>query len=310
MKKELSRIFIIGMILVVGQRANAQNFAAPYLQYPTSTLGASFGSAYTSLADDASATYWNPAGLTGIHRFSLVGLVSSGLALDRKFTAASVAFDMKRLGVLALSYTTSGVKNIQGYDADNHMTNTFDVVNSVPGISYAIRVMPELSFGTSVKYIRQDLDVQIDNGYSVDAGLKYEIDLSGKMIYTSAVVQNLFGKVGINKLPQVMRLGVGATYGGIMKVGTLEGEVDYVVEDLSNSLNQKYFNVGVGYSVNLQGFIISFQSGFQNGENFAGGVGFGMTLKSMLIRVDYAFIEEPSQIFSNSHRIGITISGE
>jgi len=309
MKKELSRIIIIGMILIVGQIANAQSFAAPYLQYPTSTIGASFGSAYTSLANDASATYWNPAGLTGVNRFSFVGLVSSGLALDRNFTAASIAFDMKRMGVLALSYTMSGVKDIQGYDADNQKTSTFNVVNSVPGISYGIQVIPELSVGASVKYIRQDLNVQIDNGYSVDAGMKYKFDLSGPIIYTSAVVQNLFGKVGINRLPQVMRLGVGTSYGGIMKIGTLEGELDYVVEDLSNSLNQKYFNVGVGYSMNLKGFVMSFRSGFQNGENFAGGIGLGMILKSMLVRVDYAFVEEPSQIFTNSHRIGITISG-
>jgi len=106
--------------------------------------------------------------------------------------------------------------------------------------------MPELSFGATVRYIRQDLNVQIDNGYSVDAGARYLFNFSGTKVFTSAVVQNLFGKVGINKLPQVMRIGAGASYGGIMRVGTLEGEIDYVVEDLSNSLNQKYFNVGVG----------------------------------------------------------------
>jgi len=61
--------------------------------------------------------------------------------------------------------------------------------------------------------------------------------------------------------------------------------------------------------LNLQGFIVSFQSGFQNGENFAAGVGLGMNLSAMLIRVDYAYVGEPTQIFSNSHRIGITISG-
>jgi hypothetical protein len=311
MKRNLLRIVIIYVVMIsMSGWGFAQNLAAPYLQYSTSAMGASFGSAYTSLSEDASATYWNPAGLAGVKGFSFVGLASSGLALDRNFNAASLALDMKKLGVIAVSFAMSGVKNIQGYDVADTKTNVFDVVNMVPGISYAIRATPEFSFGTTVRYIRQDLKVQIDDGYSVDLGLRYLFNLSGTKIYTSGVVQNLFGKVGVNKLPKVMRIGLGASYGGIMKVGTLEGEVDYVVEDLSNSLNQKYVNVGVGYEVNLRGFILSFQSGFQNGENFAAGAGIGMSMKMMLIRVDYAYVAEPSQIFTNSHRIGVTISGK
>jgi len=115
MKRKLSRIIVIvGMMITVNQIMYAQNFAAPYLQYSTSAMGASFGGAFTSLADDASATYWNPAGLADVKGFSFVGLVSSGLALDRNFNSGSFAFDMQKLGVLAVSFAMSGTKKYTG----------------------------------------------------------------------------------------------------------------------------------------------------------------------------------------------------
>jgi hypothetical protein len=311
MKTYISFTLILVAIFFLNENiAFGQNFAAPYLQFSTSAVGSAFGDAYTSLAEDASATYWNPAGLAAVKNFSFVGLVSSGLGLDRNFNAASVALDMKRFGVIALSYCHSGVTDIQGYNENDVKTNSFNVVNMVPGFSYALRATTDFSVGATLHYIRQDLNVQIDNGYSVDAGLRYEIDISGKQIIPSVVVQNLFGKVGVNQLPQVLRIGAGLDYGGIMKIGTFKGEIDYVIEDMTNSASRKYFNFGVSYGVRIRGIIMVAQTGFQNGQNFAAGTGLGMSMGKMMFRVDYAYVIAQNQIFNNNHRIGITISGQ
>jgi hypothetical protein len=305
MKKTSSFIMIMAaLVCLCIQQSLAQNLAAPYLQFSTSAEASAYGNAFTSLADDASATYWNPAGLTGVQNYSFVGLVSAGLGLDRNFNAASVAINLQKQGVLGISFSTSGVSNIQGYDDAGLKTSSFNVVNIVPGISYAIKPTPDISAGATIRYIRQSLDVQVDNGYSFDAGLRYQFGTT-RIIYTSAVVQNLFGKVGVNQLPQVLRLGIGSVF-----QGAFTGGIDYVVEDISNSKSLKYFNVGVGYQMNFQDVTVAARTGFNNGQDFSAGFGVGMNVQGIAARVDYAYVTEPSQLFTYSHRIGISIGGK
>lgn len=305
MKTLLSFTLIMaGLIVLSGQIVVGQNLAAPYLQFSTSAVGSSYGNAYTSLAEDASATYWNPAGLTAVKTFSFVGMSSMQLGLDRQFNAASLAFDMKRFGAFAISFVQSGVNNIQGYDENGEKTSTFNVVNLVPGVSYAVRPTPELSVGGTIRYIRQNLDVQVDNGYSLDTGIRYHTAVSGRALYTGLVVQNLFGKLGVTQLPQLMRLGVGTNLMGTFKAG-----LDYVIEDLGDSKSRKYFNVGVGYEANMDGIILAARTGFQNNQDLTAGAGVGMVLGTMQLRIDYAYVTEPSALFTNSHRLGVTLSG-
>jgi long-subunit fatty acid transport protein len=313
--KTLTAFTLILMVMAGGQNALAQNFAAPYLQFSNSAVGAAFGNAYTSLSDDASATYWNPAGLAAVKSYSFSGMASAGLGLDRNFNTASIAFNLKKQGVVALSITSSGVDNIQGYDENGVRTNTFNVVNLVPGISYAFSVAPELSIGSTLRYIRQNLDVQVDNGYSFDFGVRYEIAMGTNPLVVSAIMQNLVGNVGVNALPKVLRMGIGS------KFRLFEFELDYVVEDLTNAKSKRGFNFGLGYELNLKGLILSAQTGFQNvlggqqngfqnDQNLTAGAGIGMNFGSMFFKFDYAYVSEPTQIFSNSHRLGVTISGK
>jgi hypothetical protein len=58
MKTYISFTLILVAIFFLNENiAFGQNFAAPYLQFSTSAVGSAFGDAYTSLAEDASATY-------------------------------------------------------------------------------------------------------------------------------------------------------------------------------------------------------------------------------------------------------------
>src|SRR5512139_184337 len=62
------------------------------------------GGAYTAVADDATAGYWNPAGLTGIERFNLSSMISANMSYDRKYNYVALGYNFGRAGWGAFSW--------------------------------------------------------------------------------------------------------------------------------------------------------------------------------------------------------------
>ncbi|MGM0502612.1 MAG: hypothetical protein ACQERJ_08765 [Bacillota bacterium] len=71
MKKYVGLIMVLGLVLVTAIPATASDYGS-VSKYGTKAYG--MGGAFTAIADDASAIYWNPAGLT---QASLVGWKTS-----------------------------------------------------------------------------------------------------------------------------------------------------------------------------------------------------------------------------------------
>jgi long-subunit fatty acid transport protein len=296
-------VLVLCMMLFHGE-VSAQNFAAPYLQFSNSSIASGMGNAYTALAGDASATYWNPAGLASIDDYSFSSMASIGLGLERRFNTASFAYHFP-FGVIAGSFSMSGVNDIEGYDKDSKKTGSFNVVNTVPGLSYARFVNDNLSLGATVRYVRQDLNVQVDNGFALDFGARYQTELSNQKVFASAVFQNIAGKVGANNLPRVIRAGIAAK----LEAG-FYGEVDFVDEDVSNEHARTLFNVGAGYETRMEDFLLGACTGFQEGKYWSVGGSVGYPTNSIFFRIDYAYVNEPSVIFNQSHRLGLSISAK
>jgi|GEM_PF-1078738 len=294
-------IVLVGVLLFLGN-ANAQNFAAPYLQFSNSTVASGMGNAYTALASDASATYWNPAGLTGVKEYSFSSMASIGLGMERRFNTASFAYNFP-FAVLAASFSMSGVNNIEGYDENNNKTGSFNVVNTVPGLSLARQMTDNISAGATIRYVRQDLNIQVDDGYALDLGGRYTTDLGNQKVIASVVFQNLAGKVGVNDLPRVMRAGLAMK----LEAG-FYGEMDFVHEDISSKNARTLFNGGAGYEAKMQDFLIGAFSGFQEGKYWSAGGGIGYIAQGVLFRIDYAYVNELGSIFPQSHRIGISVA--
>lgn len=297
------RTFISTLVLVfvaLGiENVVAQNFAAPYLQRPTSAEGAAFGRAYTALATDASATYWNPAGLTGVKSYSFTGMMSSNMGYGREFNAASAAYTLQDMGTFGVSFTMSGVSDIQGYDAENNPTGTFSTSNLVGGLSYAYPVTSNLSLGATGKYISQDLEVITDEGYSLDLGARFSKD----MISSGVIVQNVVGEVGPDNLPTAMRIGF-----AVEPLEGLTGAFDLEMDDVTDEDAETYTNFGIGYDLDINNqFTVGLKSGMRNSNYTAGGK-ITAKVKPLSVSFDYAYVNEPS-FFGASHRIGLRVSG-
>ncbi len=153
--------FTLGQAL--GQGATG---AASFLSRGMGARGISLGSAYAAIVDDASAVYWNPAGLTYASRFhvmvsDLVDIrVSSSFGeiqypqLAMSLNRTRPLFGIRRLAV-GLGYAGFLVQDITNYDKNANYLGNSDFSESAVFLSLATQIRA-MRIGMSWKYFKQD----------------------------------------------------------------------------------------------------------------------------------------------------------
>jgi hypothetical protein len=145
------------------------------------------GSAYVSLADDANAAYWNPAGLVRDSRVSLM-LTNSWLYGISELTNTYLAVDLPRLGPFhfGASWVRLGIKDLYNEDSIN-----LAVAGKLPfleGLSLGVTGKMFLLAAPGYEKYNDPNYNGGDQGYSFDLGLLYD---SGEAWSLGAVVYNL-----------------------------------------------------------------------------------------------------------------------
>jgi len=133
------------------------------------------GAAGVALADDATgATWWNPAALGFVER-SAVELTYAqlvpGLASDVSYNYGTYVQPIQGwgafgVGIVFLSYGESQGTDEQGNDTGRFGSNEFS-----PAVYGGMRILPDLSVGAAVKYIRIQLAPNSRSGVGSTFGL-------------------------------------------------------------------------------------------------------------------------------------------
>ncbi len=182
MKRLYTALFIFGFALGASaqgllpelgeQRAGIAS--ATFLKIGVGARAAAMGGAYTAMANDASALYWNPAGLAQIGQNELVVSHLDWL----------VDIDLEYLG-----YTHQINENIAVgafinflHLADMPVTDEyhpygnghyFSYSDMATGLSASIKMTDRFSFGITGKYVREDIDNLHMDAVLVDFGTFY-----------------------------------------------------------------------------------------------------------------------------------------
>ncbi len=141
------------------------------------------GAAGVAMADDATgATWWNPAGL-GFAERSAVELTYAQLVPDLTndvsynygtWVQPVEGWGAFGLGIVFLSYGTSDRTDNAGQTIGTFTSNEFS-----PALSYGTRLLPDLSVGATLKFIRVQLAESQDRGigstFGLDMGALYKI---------------------------------------------------------------------------------------------------------------------------------------
>ena len=201
------RVLPLAALLVLASRVSWAAETASFLDIGVGARALGMGGAYTALADDANALYWNPAGLAKLEK--------------REFTASHAEmFESTRLDFLAyvqptsrgtfsagLTYLSQG--KIEGRDSLGRPTAGFDASDAAASAGYA-RKLEFAELGASVKYIRSHIGSTEAQTVAADVGAKREF---GNVV-VGAALRNLGPGLKFqdqrNDLP--LRLAVGAAY--------------------------------------------------------------------------------------------------
>ena len=162
------------------------SYGADFLATGAGGRALGMGGAHIALADDVSAGYWNPAGLSRtefpeveyMHAERFAGIVS--------FDYGAVAWPVNARSTLGASFFRSGVNDIKNtldaWDpernqprphAEEHITS-FSAADAAFFVSYARLVRTDLAAGVTAKIIRRSIGDFADAwGYSFDVGGLY-----------------------------------------------------------------------------------------------------------------------------------------
>ncbi len=218
----LAPLLALLLLIMTSGSALASVAGAASLQIPPSARFNGLGQSGVALADDATAAWWNPAGL-GFMTGRTLGLMHSqlvpDLADDIYYEYAGWVHQMEGWGTYALSmvYLSYG-KSTHTTDNPNP-EGTFTSYEFAPMLSYGVRLDENTSLGLGLKYVRVDLaPVEVVPDYNQDgAGSSVAIDLGFLRrfgAYSLGVALSNFGpnisfvdEEQSDPLPRFLRLG-------------------------------------------------------------------------------------------------------
>ena len=173
-------------LLLTGAAHAASRYAGEFLGLGAGARSAALGSAYVALADDATAGYWNAAGLSALSS-SQVHLTHSehfsGL-IQRDFVA--VAQPGRLLHGMALSLVRMGIDDIHFTELPNPLQapstdNRPRIASTEQSADYALylsgsrRLGAHLSLGLSAKAIYRQVASFNAYGFGLDLGVRYQL---------------------------------------------------------------------------------------------------------------------------------------
>ncbi len=270
---------------------------AEFLNIGIGSRAVGLGGAYSALADDPSACYWNPAGLVEIKSGALL-LQHNTLYQDINYEYGAYAMPFNENSVIGIAVSYLHLGEIQSYDANDNPLGNFEIYDMAYSLNYACRVNPHLNLGVGVERIQQSLGDVKANGWAMNFGAKLLII---KSLMASMVIAD-WGpsiKYETEKAPLPTELRVGIAYKTVDFPLTMAAEYGYSrdkTQRLAFGLEQKILE-----KLSIRGGYHTEDMGNQKG-NFT----FGCGVKIWHYRIDYTYI--PNNDWGGSHNISATIN--
>lgn len=310
--------------------ADIAKYAGEFIAIGVGGRALGLGGAYAALANDVTAGYWNPAGLshmlypqiTLMHDERFAGLVNydyGAVALPMG-SSTSLAFSVIRLGVDNIPNTQNAGVDANGNPLPPGQLNNFSRIdpnkityfNSADWafyISYAKKAAENFSWGANLKFIRRELDVASATGVGFDlaaqymVGERFALGANFQDITTTLVAWN----TGTNELISPT-LKVGSAY----FIDAFDGrfapamDVDIRFENRQSASNTHVGAVSFDFHSGLE-FDFKNLVAVRAGYSDIGSLNLGTGIHLPKFDIDYSFSKfDNTDQLGNTHRISLT----
>ncbi|MCR4662474.1 MAG: hypothetical protein K5622_01140 [Endomicrobiaceae bacterium] len=202
--------------------------AAAFLKKSVGVKAVGMGGAFTSVADDTSAVYWNPAGLAQIQDYYSIYAMGTTGASDKypglkdvvpthQFFAVSIPLqkftDFLGKTVIGVGYISSKMDNIQHTSSGGEILGKISDTDNAYYLSAGIPLWQSttsLYVGASLKYITKNMsDIGVsDGGLDIDAGVIYSVDALKYGIINFGAIFQKGVNIGDDSAPMTTKVGV------------------------------------------------------------------------------------------------------
>lgn len=286
-------IAVVGIPQSSYGQAKVGTTGAQFLELEVSARAMGMGGAFTAVADDISAVYYNPAGLTAIFGRE-VAFTYVSLPAQIGYGFGAIGFPLESIGgYLGIStYALTSGELIERTIERGDIGGTgriFAYNDFAIGVSYGRYLTDRFSVGFTVKFIRESTHDVSTNGWAADVGTSYDTGYRG---FKLGMVITNFGP-DLKFIKNAYPLPINFRFGGAINV--IEGAdhlLTFAAEGSHPSDNLEKFNGGLEY-VYLERFALR-GGGRVNYDldGFTAGAGLKLPFgEEREIRFDYAFQE-------------------
>ena len=151
--------------------------SANFLEIDIGGYITSMGGAGVSFVDDASSTYWNPAGLAFLKKREILFMDQSWIA-DIKHSYSAASIPLNNLGVIGLSINVFNYGEIEvtNLDFQNGTGEYYSAQDYSVSFSFAKKFVNWFGFGTSIKYINSQIWHSQSSAFAMDLGAQIYTD--------------------------------------------------------------------------------------------------------------------------------------
>lgn len=271
-------------------------FDGQFLKISVGARAAGMGGAFVAIADDATALYWNAAGIARLNPDkSQLSLNHASWVADLSFDQIGYVFHIKKIpgafGISARALSMDPMVETTAYQPDPVVGTgrTFDAGMMAVGLTYARSFTDKFSAGVTANLINEGLAEFSQQTYAMDIGTLYDVGIHGMrigMTITSMGSQVKFIEREA-RIPSVFRVG--------SSIALMERANQKLVGSLEFSHppdNAERLNVGAEYAFNNFMFVRGGYNINYDAEGVAGGVGFHFPVSvAGEANLDYAYTD-------------------
>ncbi len=165
------------VVLILPVWAHAQsadvNYAAEVLTMGAGARPLAMGGAFAALANDATAAFWNPAGLAMIDDIEITTMHATQNDLQ-SYDFVNLAFNTESAGSYALSYLRLGVDNITITDSSGNAYGTTNYTDQAGFISGGWKISNQFALGGTIKLLQTNAYTATAFGFGSDLGMLFK----------------------------------------------------------------------------------------------------------------------------------------